>query len=123
HEPGTTLECFVNTKALHALPQDLQDIVINACRVANQDMLAEFTARNNEALQTLVNKHHVKLRRFPDDVLKGLHETSDKVVAEIANKDPMSEKIYLSFKKFRDQAMAWHDISERAYLNASALRR
>ena len=121
HEPGTTLECFVNTKALHALPQDLQDIVINACRVANQDMLAEFTARNNEALQTLVNKHHVKLRRFPDDVLKGLHETSDKVVAEIANKDPMSEKIYLSFKKFRDQAMAWHDISERAYLNARAL--
>ena len=72
HEPGTTLECFVNKKALEALPKDLQSIVINAIKVANQDMLADFTARNNQALQTLVKDHKVDLRAFPDDVLKKL---------------------------------------------------
>jgi TRAP-type mannitol/chloroaromatic compound transport system substrate-binding protein len=118
HEPGTTLECFVNKKALEALPKDLQSIVRHATRVANQDMLAEYTARNNQALDTLVNKHKVDLRRFPDDVLNKLKSLSDEVVAEVAAKDKLSKKVFESYRQFRDQALAWHDISERAYLNA-----
>lgn len=118
HEPGTTLECFINQKAFEALPKDLQSIVRNATRVANQDMLAEYTTRNNTALSTLVNKHKVDLRRFPDDVLNKLKTLSDEVVAEVASKDKISKKVFESYRKFREQAMAWHDISERAYLNA-----
>lgn len=118
HEPGTTLECFVNKKALEALPRDLQSIVLNASRVANQDMLAEYTARNNQALDTLVNKHKVDLRRFPDDVLDTLRKLSDEVVAEVGAKDEISKKVFASYRHFREQAKAWHDVSERAYLNA-----
>jgi TRAP-type mannitol/chloroaromatic compound transport system substrate-binding protein len=118
HEPGTTLECFVSKQALEALPADLQTIVINASRIANQDMLAEYTTRNNQALQTLVNEHKVDLRRFPDEVLQKLKTLSDEVVGEVAEKDPMSKKVYDSFIQFRDQAKAWHAISEQAYLNA-----
>jgi TRAP-type mannitol/chloroaromatic compound transport system substrate-binding protein len=126
HEPGTTLEALINKAALEALPADLQSIVLNACRVENGDMLAEYTARNNAALhtarnnaalQTLVNEHHVDVRPFPPAVLDRLRELSDKVVAEIAGNDPLSGKIYESFKQFRAQVMAWDDISERAYLN------
>ena len=118
HEPGTTLECFINEKAFNALPKDLQTIVLTACKAANLDGLSEFTARNNEALHLLVTKHKVDLRKFPDDVLKKLRSISEEVVAEIAAKDPMSKKVYDSYKKFRDQVVAWHDVSERAYLNA-----
>jgi TRAP-type mannitol/chloroaromatic compound transport system substrate-binding protein len=121
HEPGTTLECFVNKKAFEALPADLQSIVINAARVANQDMLADFTAKNNAALQTLVEQHNVDLRPFPADVLETLKKLSDEVVAEIAEKDPLSKKVYASYIDFRGQAIAWHNISERAYLNARAM--
>lgn len=118
HEPGTTLECFVNKKALESLPKDLQSIVLNASRVANQDMLSEYTARNNQALDTLVNKHKVDLRRFPEDVLNTLRKLSDEVVAEVGAKDKLSKKVFESYRSFRDQAKAWHDISERAYLDA-----
>ena len=121
HEPGTTLECFVNKKALEALPNDLQSIVLNAAKVANLDMLADFTARNNAALETLVTEHGVQLRQFPDEVLIKLKGLSDQVVAELAEKDPMSKKVYESFRKFRDQAIAWHNVSERAYLNGRSL--
>lgn len=121
HEPGTTLECFVNKAALEALPKDLQAVVTNAIKVANQDMLADFTARNNQALQTLVNEHKVDLRQFPDEVMKKLKQLSDEVVAEVAAKDPMSKKVYDSFVKFRDEAVAWHNVSERAYLNGRML--
>jgi TRAP-type mannitol/chloroaromatic compound transport system substrate-binding protein len=118
HEPGTTLECFISKKALESLPDDLQNIVINASRIANQDMLAEYTTRNNQALQTLVNEHKVDLRHFPDEVLSKLKTLSDEVVAEVAEKDAISKKVYESFRTFRDQAIAWHEISEKAYLNA-----
>jgi len=121
HEPGTTLECMINEKAFNKLPKDLQSIVLNACKVANLDVLSEYVALNNDALQTLINQHHVKLREFPNDVLKKLHTLSDEVVAEIASKDAMSKKVYTSFKQFLDRVVPWTDISERAYLNARAL--
>jgi len=118
HEPGTTLECMINKQAFDNLPEDLAAIVKNACRVVNGDMLAEYTARNNQALHTLVNEHGVDVRPFPDDVLDHLKALSDEVVAEIADSDPLSGKIYKSFTDFREQVVAWHDISERAFLNA-----
>jgi TRAP-type mannitol/chloroaromatic compound transport system substrate-binding protein len=118
HEPGTTLECVVNRKALEALPQDLQEIVINAGRVANQDLQAEYSASNNRALRTLVNEHHVDLRPLPDEVLHRLRTLSDEVVAEVAAKDELSQRVYTGFQKFREQVAAWSDVSERAYLNA-----
>lgn len=120
HEPGTTLEAIINKKAFNALPKDLQSIVTNACKVVNQDMLAEYTARNNAALNTLVNKQKVILRQFPDDVLKKIKTLSDEVVEEVAAKDQMTRKVYESFKKFRDQAKAWHAVSEQAYMKARA---
>jgi len=118
HEPGTTLEAIINQKAFDVLPADLQSIVMNACKVVNQEMLAEYTARNNAALSTLVNKHKVNLRPFPDDVLKKLQQLSDEVVIELANSDPFAKKVYQSFKKFRDQASNWSHYSEHAYLKA-----
>jgi TRAP-type mannitol/chloroaromatic compound transport system substrate-binding protein len=49
-----------------------------------------------------------------------LKRVSEEVVAEIAEKDAASNKVYASYKRFRDQVMQWHDVSERAYLNARA---
>ena len=118
HEPGTTLEAIVNKTAFEKLPNDLQQIVLSACAIANQDMLAEYTARNNAALHKLVHDHKVNLKPFPVDVLKKLRDLSDEVVAEIAAKDAMGKKVFNSFKAFRDQARAWHDVSELAYYNA-----
>ncbi|VAW75397.1 TRAP transporter solute receptor, unknown substrate 6 [hydrothermal vent metagenome] len=121
HEPGTTLECIVNQKAFDSLPDDLKQIVQSAARVANQEILTEYVARNNQALQTLVNEHHVDVRKLPDEVLLRLRELSEQVVAEIAEKDELSRRTYASFKAFREQVMSWSAISEQAYLNARAM--
>jgi len=120
HEPGTTLECFISKTALQELPEHLQSIVRNACRVANQDMLADFTARNNSALDTLVNEHNVQLRRLPDAVLSDLRKASEEVLQEVAAKDDLSRRVYESFYNFRKQAIEWHNVSERAYYDARA---
>jgi len=122
HEPGTALECIVNKAAFEALPPELQSIIRNAARVANQDMLTEYVARNNQALQTLINEHHVQVRPLPDEVLQRLKHLSDDVVTELAGRNELSKRIYDSFQTFRQQVIAWGDISERAYLNARAGR-
>ncbi|MBN2885157.1 MAG: TRAP transporter substrate-binding protein [Chromatiaceae bacterium] len=121
HEPGTIMEAMVNKQAFEALPADLQAIVLNACKVVNQDMLAEYTARNPTALRTLVDKHGVELRRFPDDVIRKLRGLSEEVIAEIAERDPFAAKVHAAYRKFLAQAREWTGIAELSYLNARDL--
>ncbi|MCO7227110.1 TRAP transporter substrate-binding protein [Pleionea sp. CnH1-48] len=116
HEPGTTLEAIINKDALNALPADLQEIVKTACLMANGDMLMEFTDKNNTALKTLINEHKVDLRPLPEDVLKRFHELSKEVVAEQAEQDAISRKVYDSYTQFQQQVQPWHAISEQAFL-------
>lgn len=118
HEPGTTLEAIINKEAFAALPEDLQTIVMNACRVVNTDMLSEYTARNNDALETLMSEHGVDVRRLPDEVLAELRGISDEVVGEIAQTSDLAARVFESYSAFRQKVIAWHDLSDRAYLNA-----
>ncbi|MEC9340905.1 MAG: TRAP transporter substrate-binding protein [Pseudomonadota bacterium] len=120
HEPGPNIELLVNTDAFNGLPDDLQAVIEESCKIANLQMLSEFTARNHEALRTLVDEHHVELRRFPDDVMAILRDHTRRVLQEQAERDPFSAKVYGSYSAFRDEVVPWHDISLRAYLNARA---
>ncbi len=121
HEPGSTLEVIINKQAYESLPQDLQAMVRAAADSANQDMLDEYTARNNAALQNMVNNHGVQLKRLPDDVLRKLKQSSEIVLDEYAAADPMAAKVYESFKKFKEGVIEYHHISEQAYINARDL--
>ncbi|OZG75084.1 ABC transporter substrate-binding protein [Hahella sp. CCB-MM4] len=118
HEPGTALEFTFNKKAFEALPTDLQAILRVAAKSINQDMLDEYTARNNTALEELVNNHDIEVRRFPDEVLAQLKTISKQTVKEIADNDPAVKKVYDSFEKFRSNVEKYHEISEKAYINA-----
>ncbi len=118
HEPGSTVEAFINKQALDGLPPDLRHIVLNACKLANADMLAEYTARNHASLETLLNQHGVPVRRFPDDVLTALRNTTLQVMEEIAARDPFSRRVHDSLMGFLEQVRGWTDISELAYLIA-----
>ncbi|TVQ91257.1 MAG: ABC transporter substrate-binding protein [Chromatiaceae bacterium] len=118
HEPGTTLEALINQKAFAALPADLQSIVLNACKVINQDMLAEYTARNPVALRTLLAEHSVELRAFPPDVIARLRDLAVEVVAELGDKDAFARRVHDSYQGFLRQARDWTSLSELAFLQA-----
>ena len=121
HEPGAMLEFIINKDSFDALPADLQAIVTVATQAANQQMLDEFTARNHTALRQLVDEHGVKLRRLPDDVLRALARATDEALLKLTANDPMSAKVYASFKAFYDGVRDYHHISEQAYINARDL--
>ena len=119
-EAGPTLEVLINQNAWQSLPEDLQAIVKTAALAANTDMLAEYTARNNSALRELIDQHHVELRRLPDDVLNEIRMVSEQMIQEMVNgdDDELSRRIYESWRRYRDDVVAYHEISERAYINA-----
>ncbi|MBT5050363.1 MAG: TRAP transporter substrate-binding protein [Rhodospirillaceae bacterium] len=121
HEPATVLDNFVNLKAWEKLPGDLKSIVTAANAAVNQIVLSEFTARNNAALQTLVNKHKVKLLKFPDPVLNGLGQLAGEVMGDIASKDSLSREVMDDYLKFRREALSWSSRAEGTYLPARLL--
>ena len=118
HEPTVMFEAIVNDEALAELPADLQAILRTAVRDVNQDVLDEYTARNNDALATLINEHDVQLRKLPDDVLAQAQEISAEVVQELADSSDIAGRIYESYRDFQDKAVNYHAISEQAYYNA-----
>ena len=111
---------LINKESWDSLPEDLQVIVETAALASNMDMLAEYTARNNSALRELVDEHKVELRRLPDDVLAEIKDLSEQMIADMVEKDEdeLSKRIYKSWSRYRDDVMAYHEISERAYINA-----
>lgn len=118
HEPGSMMEFVINKTAFEKLPNDLQAIVRVATKAINDDMLAEYTTRNQAALIELKEKHGVDVRAFPADVLSKLQVLSEQVVAEVSAADPLAQKVYNSYKSYRDRVKAYHAVSEQSYINA-----
>ncbi|KUJ83137.1 ABC transporter substrate-binding protein [Microbulbifer flavimaris] len=123
HEPGSILEFIVNKSAFEKLPDDLRAIVRAAARDANQDMLDEYTARNNRALKELVDQHGVQLKRLPDEVLSHLKQINTQLLEETAAEDPQFARIYKAFREFEAQVIPYHRISEEAYYETRSLER
>ena len=121
HEPGSILEFIVNKTAFEKLPTDLKAIVRTAARDANQDMLDEYTARNNRALRELVEQHGVQLKRLPDEVLAYLKQINTEILEETAAEDPQFNRVYRAFREFEQQVIPYHRISEEAYYQTRAL--
>ena len=121
HEPGPILEVIVNKEAFEALPEDLQTIVTIAASAMNDQMTAEYTARNAQSLKDLENAGKIELRRFPDDVLRELRTLNQQVVDELVAEDEFAARVYASFSSFADTVGAWTRISEQALLETRAL--
>lgn len=120
HEPGTASELLMNRGAWESLEPDLKAIVTAAAAAQNVQILAEFTAANNEAQRVLVEEHGVRLRRFPEGLFREMLRHSDEVIAETANEGDISRRIYESWIKFRREARERGPYAEQGYMSMRA---
>ena len=118
HEPGSMLELLINKDAWNSLPKHLQVIIETASKAVNQDILDEYTARNNKALRELVDVHGVELRRLPDDVIAEFKIIANEILEENASQDETVKKVYQSYLKFKNEVSAYHKVSEDAFVEA-----
>lgn len=120
-EPGAMLEMMINKDKWNALPDDLKAIVKSAAEAENQHIYDEFTAHNAEALKQLVDEHGTQLRRFPDEVLMKLHETSEQVIQDLVAGNDQARRIYESYKSFRESVVPYVAVAEQSALNVRSM--
>ncbi|MCG8512287.1 MAG: TRAP transporter substrate-binding protein DctP, partial [Rhodospirillales bacterium] len=121
HEPGSMLDFSVNLDVWNSLTATQQEVIRTATAAENQLVSAEFNALNSNALDTLLNKHGVQLRRFSDEILNAVGEAAGEVMAEVSTADEMTKKVYESFIEFRKSAMRWSRYGDQAFWNARLL--
>jgi TRAP-type mannitol/chloroaromatic compound transport system substrate-binding protein len=120
HEPSGVLEALISADAYASLSPHLKAVIDAACRTESEFVVAEFAARNQQALTTLTENYGVELRRFPDDVLSTLRRLSGEVMAKLAAGNQDLARVYASYRTYADSIGAWYAIAEGAH---SGIRR
>ena len=118
HEAGTTLEFFFNKKKFDVLPNHLKVILQSAAQRLNTWMLSQFEAQNGFYLEKILAESEVEIRKFPDEVLKQLRIYTDEVIQELVESDPFAKRVYESYNGFRKKAVAWSELTEKAFYNS-----
>ncbi|MCK4786152.1 MAG: TRAP transporter substrate-binding protein DctP [Desulfobacteraceae bacterium] len=118
HEPTTFVDFIVNLKAWEALPKGLQVMFKTACSDSLNWTIARSDVANGPIMEDLVKNKGVKMRQFPDDVLKALKKVTVEVMEEECNKHPKLKKVYQTQQKFMAQIRPWLHASEWAYVKA-----
>ncbi|HHN66563.1 MAG TPA: TRAP transporter substrate-binding protein [Thermopetrobacter sp.] len=117
HEPNGAGELLVSRKVWDGLSADQRRAITIASSAEAARSLAGHAWRNAAALKTLQQKG-VKVLPYPADVLKTARAATAGVLADLAKKDPMSEKIVASWLAARAHLGQWSDISLRAFFAA-----
>jgi TRAP-type mannitol/chloroaromatic compound transport system substrate-binding protein len=121
HEPSGVLECLVSVEAYQTLSPGLQNVIEAACMAESEFVVTEFAARNQQALITLISERGVKLRRFPDDVLRTLRQHSDAAMAALAAGNADIDRVYSAYRAYADGMAEWQEISEGFYTQSRKL--
>ena len=106
------MEALINRDAYEALPVTLRQAVTHACRLASDHMLMEFTARNQQALDSLIQDYGVPLKRFPEPVLASLRRLTDEVLEEMAEEDSTARRVIRSYQDFQSRMVRWREFTD-----------
>nr|CAA6821906.1 MAG: TRAP transporter solute receptor, unknown substrate 6 [uncultured Thiotrichaceae bacterium] len=116
HEPGAMLAIGMNKKWWDGLSEADQLIVEAAASMENDVMMAEYNAKNGDALAKLLEEHGVELREFNDDVYDAFGEASEEVFADVVKHSDLAKEIHESFVQARKNVGGWAKISDQAYV-------
>ncbi len=117
-EPTSAESLGVNLKLWESLSASDQAVIRMAAAQENVMNPADFIANHSRSLEILLNKHNVQLRSYPDDVMQTLGTVAKDVVADAANHDDLTKRIYESYNSFLKEVAGWTAQSEQAYLHA-----
>ncbi len=120
-EPGAEVQFLINQRAWERLPADLQEILRVAMRTAAYDMYIQSTHQSGVAWSQMQQAYpDVQHRTFPPEVIDALRATTDRLLLEASENDPLAREIVQSQQDYLRQVRPWINMSDRAYLNTVA---
>ncbi len=112
-EPGPNISFVINRQAWDALPTLYRQALETAAAETNMRMLSAYDARNQEALQTVLDEG-VELHRFSDEILRAAERISFDLMHQRASADATYRKVYESFRRWREDSFRWFRTAEHA---------
>ena len=113
-EGGPAMHAFFNLEKFNALPKSYQQILANACASANNNMLANYDARNAVALKQLVADGAI-LKPFSQEIMEACYKAAMETYAELSEKSPSFKTLYDSQMEFKKDAYLWAQVAEYSY--------
>ena len=112
----------INLDTWNSFTLSEQSIIRQVLAYENTYTLAEFNHHNAIALDTLINKHKVKMRTFSDEIMSELKVISEGVIEEVSTRTEISKRIFNSFKDSMQRLNDWSSKSEQAYMKARSIK-
>ena len=121
HEPSASVCAGWNLDVWNDLDPSERKIIEALAEMHYARSLAEFNARNANALRQLVNDHGVKLRQFPQEVMKALADVAADIAADMGRTDDISTRIYNSYMTTLSEVKEWNGVADEPYFAARRL--
>ncbi|VTU40434.1 C4-dicarboxylate-binding periplasmic protein precursor [Variovorax sp. PBS-H4] len=110
-EGSASITSMVNDKAWAALPAPYKAAFECAAAEQTMAMLADYDARNPDALKKLIGEG-AKLAYFPKDVMLAAFKASEELWVELSGKNPAFKAIYPKWNQFRQNEASWFRVAE-----------
>ncbi|MGD9189878.1 MAG: TRAP transporter substrate-binding protein [Desulfobacteraceae bacterium] len=121
HEPATELQFLVNKKEYDKLSSEHKAILETAMQASSMEMSLENFAGSAEAWSQMRSEFpNIKVKEFPNPVLKAMKQAADKLYEQYAAKNDNFKKIMESQAAFMKKARDWSTISEYNYIKITS---
>lgn len=113
-EPGASLAFYMNRTEFEGLPSEIQEVIRTAAARANQQMLADYDAKNMPALQRLIDAG-AQVRGLSEELLEALEGATNEIHQENAAGNELYARVLEDYTAFQESVRDWHRISQFAY--------
>ncbi len=114
HETGASLATYINLDEWNSWPDDIKAIMKAAAAQSNQQMMADYDAKNGDAFVRL-QEQGIEMRSFPNEVLAALEGHMDKIHADASADSEMYAKTLADWSTFRDSIRGFHEVQEYSW--------
>jgi TRAP-type mannitol/chloroaromatic compound transport system substrate-binding protein len=115
HQPTGIMDVLINKSKWDPLPADLKAIIEYAAMATQTWWDAAIKLQNAKDLETLVNKHNVKVMQTPNEILAEVIKAWDKVAEKHSKENPFFNKVYQSQKTYAQRIVPYKRLNEPPY--------
>ncbi|MEK9912215.1 MAG: ABC transporter substrate-binding protein, partial [Candidatus Puniceispirillum sp.] len=115
HEPASQLAVGFNASFWSGLSASDQALVQAVAQAENDNIMAEYNAKNGAALERLVQDQGVVVKEFNDDVYAAFKRGSDEVYEEVQAHSALAKKIHDSCMAARKTVGDYVQLNDVAY--------
>lgn len=120
HEPASDMQFLINQREFDKLPPAYQTALKVAMEAVSADMYGENFDMSARAWAQMKEEYpNIKVKIFPEEVLKAMKKATDEVLEGYAAENPAFKEVYESQKAYMKMAREWTKMSTQYYLQTS----